>query len=100
MGPFIAEILYKPWIYKGFFQFEIIINVLAMFSLHLNTYVMGLRPLYIYIFHYFSAGIDCRRQNLTSIVIRRQFLAAEDGPRTERVSPLPFKHAYICFNHD
>ena len=27
---------------KGYIQFEIIINV---FPLHLNTYVMGLRPL-------------------------------------------------------
>ena len=29
----------------GFFQFEIIINVLVSFSpVHLNTYAMGLRP--------------------------------------------------------
>ena len=34
------------------------------FPLHLNTYVLGLRPLKI--FNSFSAGIDFRRQNLTS----------------------------------
>ena len=31
---------------------------------HLNTYVMGLRSLYI--FNYLSAGTDFRRHNLTS----------------------------------
>ena len=43
---------------KRFFQFEVSINVLIsqLFSLHLNTYVMGLWSLYI--FYSFSAGID------------------------------------------
>ena len=30
---------------KGFMQFEIIINVVVSFSLHLNTHVMGIRNL-------------------------------------------------------
>ena len=51
---------------NGFFQFEIIINGLVIFFLiHLNTYVMGPRPLEI--LYSFSAGIN-RRQILTSKV--------------------------------
>ena len=44
------------------------ISPTQLFSFHLNTYVpiMGLRTLYILIF--FSAGIDFRRQNMTSKV--------------------------------
>ena len=62
--------MYKPWRTNVFFQFEVSINVLIsqLFSLHLNTYVMGLWLLYI--FYSFSAGIDFRRQNLTSIDVR------------------------------
>ena len=46
-NPYNAEIfVYKPWRSKGFFQFEIIINVLvSFFLLYLNTHAMGLRPL-------------------------------------------------------
>ena len=45
--PYSAEyILYnEPWNPKGFIQFEIIINVLVSFLIHLNTYVMGVRSL-------------------------------------------------------
>ena len=39
-----------------------------LFPLHLNTYVMGLQSLWI--FYFFSAGIDFRRQNLTSTDVR------------------------------
>ena len=39
-----------------------------LFQLHLNTYVMGLRPLYM--FYSSSAGIDFKRQNMTSIDVR------------------------------
>ena len=38
----------KPQEANVFFQFEIIINVLVSFPIHLNTYVMGLRPLQIF----------------------------------------------------
>ena len=44
-------LLYKPQSPLGFSQFEIIIII---FTLHLNTYVMGLRP--VKIFYPFSAG--------------------------------------------
>ena len=39
-----------------------------LFPVHLNTYVMGLGPLWI--FHTYSAGIDFGRQNLTSTDVR------------------------------
>ena len=50
-NPYNADIfLYKAWRPKDFFQFEIIINVLAsQFSLHLNTYVMCLHIINILI---------------------------------------------------
>ena len=48
---------------KDFFQSEIIINASQLFPLHLNTYVMGLRPYY----NYFSAGTVFRRQNMESL---------------------------------
>ena len=41
---------------------------LSWFPLRLNTYAMGLRPLLI--FNSYSAGIDVRSQNLTSIDVR------------------------------
>ena len=47
---------------RFFFQFEIIINVLLI------TCAMGLQPLPIV--YSFSAGIDFRRQNLTSTDVR------------------------------
>ena len=38
--------LYKPWGPKGYYQFELAINVLVSCCLlHLNTNVMGLSPL-------------------------------------------------------
>ena len=44
-GQIFAEtFLYKPR-EQRFFLNQIIINVLVIFSLHLNTYVMGLLPL-------------------------------------------------------
>ena len=52
-----------------------------LFLLHLNTYVMGLRPLYI--FYYVSARIDFRRQNLW---ISHQILTSKVSPRAEMVN--------------
>ena len=50
INPYNTEFfLFKPWSLKGIFQLEIIINILV-FSVHLNTYVMGLRPLHIFMF--------------------------------------------------
>ena len=50
---------------KGFFQFEIIIHVLVI---HLNTYVMGLRLLFI--LNSFGGEVDFRRQILASLDVR------------------------------
>ena len=62
-SPYNAELfLYKPWRPKGYFQFEIVINVLVS---SFRIIVMGLRPLYI-----FSAGTVFIRQNLTSTDVR------------------------------
>ena len=49
INPYNAELFlkFKPWRPKGFFQFEIIINVLVS-SFRLNTYVMVLRLLEIF----------------------------------------------------
>ena len=50
-----------------FFQFENHHKWLSLlFPIHLNTYVVGLRPFEI--FFSYSAGIDFSRQNLTSEV--------------------------------
>ena len=43
-------------------------NALVSSFIHLNTYGVGIRPLYI--FYSFSAGIDFRSQNLTSVDVR------------------------------
>ena len=58
MNPFIAEILclYKLWRPKGFFQFEIIINVLV------SSYLCYGSTAIIHILFFFSAKIDRRRQ--------------------------------------
>ena len=55
INPFNAEMLsYESWQPKGFIQFEIIIHckhLSYLIPLHLNTYmyVMGLRPLEIFL---------------------------------------------------
>ena len=54
-----------------------------VFLIHLNTYVIGLRPLEIFLIS--SAGIDFSRQ------CRRQILTTEVYPRTVRVNPLTAK---------
>ena len=60
-------VMSKPRRPKGFFQFEIIINVSWLFPLLLNSYTM----LWVYGYHIFFisyiAGIVLRRQNLTSM---------------------------------
>ena len=63
--------LYKPLETKGFFQLEIIINVLVSSFRFIRVYGQ-----YKYL-NSFSAGIDFIRQNLT--------LTYKDGPRSERV---------------
>ena len=61
---------------KGFFRFEIIINVLVRLTLSAAfEYVMGLRALYI--FYFYTSKSD---------VCGRQILAYKDGPRAERVN--------------
>ena len=63
---------YKPWKPKGFFQFEIIINVL--FSRFSYFRLIWIPMLWVYghwkYFHPYSAGIDFRRHNLTSTDVR------------------------------
>ena len=60
---------------KRFFQFEIIINVLASSFCFIWIPILWVYGHYKY-FYYDSAGIDFRRQNLTSKV----------DPRTVRVN--------------
>ena len=59
--------LYKPWRPKGFFQFEIIINVLVSSASFEYTYLCYE---YVAIINIFSAGIGIRRQNLMSTDVR------------------------------
>ena len=59
-------VLHKPSRPKGYFQFEAIINVILALPLHLN--LVYIRTLYCWFF--FSAGIDFRHDNLTSLDVR------------------------------
>ena len=84
---------------RGFFQFKIIINVLA--SYFLNTYIMGLRPLYI--LNSFSAGIDFRRQNLTFVDVRFWRIKSVPAPKGSTLQrcrtllwPLHHTHPWLC----
>ena len=84
-----AEIfLYKPWKPKGFFQFEIIINILVSsfrFIWIPMLWFYGVSKLFIS----FSAGTVFKRQNLPSTeseVIGRQILTSKDSPRAEMVN--------------
>ena len=63
---------------QGFFQFKI---VKKLFLIHLNTYVMGLRPLEIFLL------LQCgdRLHSSESDVYRRQILMTKVYPRTVRV---------------
>ena len=77
-------------ILEGFFQFEIIINVLVI-----SFWFLWIPVLWVYdhqtYFYSYSAGIDLSRQNLTSVDVRfgrlksitRQLLMSKDGPRAE-----------------
>ena len=59
-------------------------NVLVrFFPLHLNTYVMGLRPLEL--FSFFRRG-DCLYTSESDHVYRRQSPEYKDGLRAERVN--------------
>ena len=63
----IALITYKPW--RCVFSIWNHPKWLSwLFMIHLNTYVMDLRPLWL--FHFYSVGIDFRRQNLTCTDVR------------------------------
>ena len=79
-NPYNTEIFVsKPWILtKGFFQFEIVINVLAS-SFRFTWIPM----LFVYghykCFYSYSAGIDFRRQNLTSTIWRLTSIPALEG---------------------
>ena len=90
-NPYGAEYVCVNYGDQRFFYFEIIINVLLswLFSLHLNTYVMGLRPLSMC--NSFSAGIDLRRQNLTSV---RQLMTSKVDPRAKKVNMFNEKTQY------
>ena len=62
--------LWKLWKPKLFFSVWKQHKCLRLlFTIHLNTYGMGLRPLEIFLLLY-SAGIDFSRQNLTSTDVR------------------------------
>ena len=89
--------LYKPWIQKFLFQFEITINGFnsQLFPLHLNTPMLWVYNHYN-LFNSFSAGTVFIRQNLTSTdrnyasesdVFRRQILTYKEAPHAGRVNP-------------
>ena len=82
-NPYNVELfLLKEWRLKGYFQIEIIINVLVLsFRVHLSTYVMRLRPLII--FEFFQCGD--RLFTSESDVYRRQILTYKGSPHAERV---------------
>ena len=75
---------------KGFFQFDIIIKFLVNRFRFILIPMLLVSDQYKY-FHYFSAVIDFRRQNLTSKV----------GPHTERFKTqlvlFIFLFFYFCF---
>ena len=75
--------MYKPWRPKGYFQFEIITNVLVSFSASFE-YVMDRYIYGQYKFYILLAGGD-RLQTSESDVFRRQILTYKDGPRADRV---------------
>ena len=95
----IAAAIFKPRDNAQGLFFLIIINILVLglsqlFQLHLNTYVMCLRP--VKIIHFFSAGMDFKRQN-------RQNLMSLVNPRTERYNmkfvtqfPTSNDEKYVC----
>ena len=73
LNPLSAEFfLYKPYRTKVVSQFEIIINILVIYFFQLysdsETYVISTRPLSF--INSFSARIDFRHPNLTSIDVR------------------------------
>ena len=62
-------LLYKSWRPKGVFQFEIIINVLFSFFWFIWIPMWWVYNQYKFVYSH-SAGIDFKRQNLTSIDVR------------------------------
>ena len=78
-------------ILEGFYQFEIIINVLVISFWFFWIPVLWVYDHQKYLYSY-SAGIDFSRQNLTSVDVRfwrlksipRQLLMSKDGPRAKR----------------
>ena len=61
--------LYKPWRPKGFFRFEIVINVLVISFRFIWIPMLWVYYQYEYVYSY-SAGIDFIRHNLTSTDVR------------------------------
>ena len=59
--------LWKPWRSKGFFQFEIMTNVLVSSFWFIWIPMLSVYDHYKY-FYYYSAGMDYRRQILTTKV--------------------------------
>ena len=87
INPYSAEIFfYEPWRPKVFFQFEIIVNVLVSFPLHLKTDVVGLRSLWLFLL--FQCGD--RLCTSESDVYRRQILTSQ-SPHCKGSLHLPFK---------
>ena len=62
-----------------------------LFLIHLYTYVMGRRPLEIFVFFPHRDRIYTSESD----VYRRQILTYKDGPRTERVNPCPTRPVYV-----
>ena len=76
-NPCKAELfVFKPWRPKGYFLFEIIINVLVISFWFIWIPMLWVYDHYKY-FNSFNAGT----------VFIRQILMHKDGPRTERVNP-------------
>ena len=72
---------------KGFFQFEIISDVLVIFPLHLNTYMLFVHGYYKY-FNSSSEGTVFKRQNLTYVDVRFWVFRNQDlemfGPKLNK----------------
>ena len=74
VNPYNADlVLYKPWRPKGFYQFEIVKNALVNYFRFIWIPMLWVYVHYKY-FHSYSAGIDFRRQNLTSQDVRFWYL--------------------------
>ena len=87
-------ILYKPWRSNVFFIWNNHKCLSQLFPLHLNTYVMGLRPLEIFLIYYFFRSGD-RLYTSESDVWKCQILKYKNSPRAERVSIVSFIQLHL-----